>query len=245
VSGEVVALEGVSASRGELAVLHDVSLTVSHGEIVAVIGPSGSGKSTLLRVILGLIAPTHGQVRLQGAVVSADQRVLVPPEERNLGMVFQDLALWPHLSVRGNLAFALDSRPIDRSQREGRIESMLRRLELLDKRDRLPGSLSGGERQRVALARALVLEPTAILLDEPLTSLDVLLRRQLLDLLGELFAERGTAALYVTHDPREAAQLARRLVVLDHGRIIQTGPLDELRQEPENDFVRALIAEAS
>jgi iron(III) transport system ATP-binding protein len=241
----VVALEGVSASRDGVPVLHDVSLAVSRGEVVALLGPSGAGKSTLLRVVLGLSTPTDGRVRVHGTIVSADQRVIVPPEERNLGMVFQDLALWPHLTVRGNLAFALQSQRVDRSEREHRIEKWLRRLELLDKRDRRPGSLSGGERQRVALARALVLEPAAILMDEPLTSLDVVLRRQILELLRALLAEHETAALYVTHDPREAGQLAQRLVVMDHGRIIQTGRLDELRQRPASDFVRALISEAS
>jgi ABC-type sugar transport system ATPase subunit len=242
---QAIELDAVSAVRDGRAVLHQVSLTVARGEVVAVVGPSGAGKSTLLRIVLGLTPPASGLVRLVGVVVSAGERVIVPPEERNLGMVFQDLALWPHLTVHGNLAFGLESRRIERSERERRIETWLRRLGLLDKRDRRPGSLSGGERQRLALARALVLEPPAILLDEPLASLDVLLRREVLDLLREVLAEQAVSAVYVTHDPREAVRIAKRLIVMEAGRVVQAGDPVELRERPANAFVEALLAETS
>jgi len=165
----------------------------------------------------------------------------VPPEERGLAVVFQDLALWPHLTVRGNLGFGLAARRVPHREREGRIGGILERLGIADKADRYPGGLSGGERQRVAIARALVLEPRAILLDEPLSNLDVTLKRELLALFRELFREEGSTALYVTHDLREAASLGDRIAVMASGRIAQVGTFDELCASPANPFVRSLI----
>lgn len=218
-----ILLDDLSASWNGRQALRDVSLAVQPGEVVGVVGPSGAGKSTLLRVGLGLLVPDRGRVVLGGVVASDGGRVLIAPEDRNLGMVFQDLALWPHLTVHGNLAFGLGARGVARPERERRIDEILRRVSLADKRDRHPDSLSGGERQRVAIARALVLEPTAVLLDEPLASLDVLLKQQLRGLLRDLFAERRSAVLYVTHDPRELRELADRIVVLDDGLVLQDG----------------------
>ncbi|MEW6270641.1 MAG: ABC transporter ATP-binding protein [Thermodesulfobacteriota bacterium] len=236
-----ILLDELWASRAGRHALRGVSLAVRAGEVVGVIGPSGAGKSTLLRVVLGLLAPDRGRVVLHGVVASDGGRILVAPEDRELGMVFQDLALWPHLTVRGNLAFGLDARGVPRPERERRIDEVLRRVSLGDERDRYPDSLSGGERQRVAIARALVLDPAAVLLDEPLASLDVLLRQQLRDLLRELFAERRPAVLYVTHDPRELQGLAQRIVVLDDGTVVQDGTPAELRAQPRNELVRRLV----
>lgn len=235
-----IELVDVCAARGGVEVLRGVSFSVRAGEVVALVGRSGSGKSTILRVILGLLPPSRGSVALAGRPVSDGSRILVPVEARNLGMVFQDLALWPHMTVRENLAFVLEGRS-ERGEREIRIDDMLLRVSLLEHQHRLPGELSGGERQRVAIARALVLEPAAVLLDEPLSSLDVLLRRQLLALVKQLLCERGTPALYVTHDPREAAALADRLVVTDSGRIVEEGTIEELGSRPQGAFVSALL----
>ena len=235
-------LEGVSLSHGEHAVLDGVSLAIQPGEVVALAGPSGSGKTSLLRVVSGLVAPTRGVVRLRGQEVSREGRNLVPAEARRLAMVFQDLALWPHLSVHGNLAFALDARGVARSERDRRIREVLARVELVGVDTRPPAALSGGERQRVALARALVTEPDLVLFDEALANLDVALQIEMLALIEKLLGERGTTALYVTHEPRETKGLARRVLVLEAGRLVQQGTLAELAREPRTAFVRAFAA---
>jgi iron(III) transport system ATP-binding protein len=236
-----IALDRVSLSYGAHRVLDDVTLRVAPGESLALLGPSASGKTSLLRAVLGLAAPGAGAVRLGERVVSHDGRVVVPPEERNLAVVFQDLALWPHLTVEGNLAFGLSARGVKGAERSARIEAMLRRVGLDGIGRRHPGELSGGQRQRVAIARALVVEPNAVLLDEPLANVDVDLKRDLLSLLRELLRERGTTVLHVTHDLREAAALAHRFAVLEGGRLVQEGGLDELKCAPATAFVRALI----
>jgi ABC-type Fe3+/spermidine/putrescine transport system ATPase subunit len=158
-------------------------------------------------------------------------------------MVFQDLALWPHLTVAGNLAFPLRALGIEKRERARRIDALLERVLLLDQRERRPDELSGGERQRVAIARALVVQPRALLLDEPLASVDVLLRRQLIALFRALFHETGTAVLYVTHDPREAAQVGSRIAIMSEGAIVQEGTLSELRTNPRDGLVEALLRE--
>jgi len=241
-SDAAIELRDVWASRDRRTALCGVSLVVRPGEVVGVVGPSGAGKSTLLRVILGLLAPDRGTVSIDGSVASTEARTLIAPEDRKLGMVFQDLALWPHLTVEGNLAFGLEARGVARAERTRRIDDVLARVSLDDERDRRPDTLSGGERQRVAIARALVLEPAAVLLDEPLASLDVLLKRQIRELLRELFAERRCAVLYVTHDPRELSELAHRIVILDEGAVVQDGTPEEIRSQPRGELVRRLVA---
>ena len=242
---EAIALEDVRFRRADLDVLTGLSLRIDVGEIVVLVGPSGSGKTTVLRVILGLLAPHHGVVRLAGEVVSESGRAVVPPERRDLAVVFQDLALWPHLTVQQNLGFGLEMRRTSRSERENQIRAMLQRVGLADKARRLPGQLSGGEQQRVAIARALVLRPRAVLLDEPLTNLDVVLRAELLGLLRVLLVESGVTALYVTHDVREAVALRARMVVLENGRIVADGAPGALAQKPATPFVSALFAEGT
>jgi ABC-type Fe3+/spermidine/putrescine transport system ATPase subunit len=236
-----LAFEAVSFRYVDHLVLANFSLAVGPAEIVALLGPSGCGKTSAIRMALGFLAPSEGAVLLDGEAVSRDGRILKPPEERNLAVVFQDLALWPHLTVHGNLAFGLDSSGCPRRERDARIDSALRRVELLDKRSSYPGDLSGGEKQRVAIARALVLEPRAILMDEPLSNLDVTLKRELLALFRELFLERHSTALYVTHDLREADAIGDRIAVLEAGRIVQQGPLPQLRDSPATAFVENLI----
>ena len=166
---------------------------------------------------------------------------MVLPEERGLAVVFQDLALWPHLTVAGNLAFGLKSRGATPREREARIQFILGRVGLAGKELSHPGQLSGGERQRVAIARALVREPRAVLLDEPLSNLDVGLKRELLSVFRDLLKERRTTALYVTHDLREAAALGDRIAVMEQGRVVQQGTLESLRANPSSRFVRELL----
>jgi ABC-type Fe3+/spermidine/putrescine transport system ATPase subunit len=236
-----IELEGITLRYSEKRVIDGLSLTVAPGEVLALLGPSGSGKTSVLRIILGFATAQAGTVRLSGEVASEAGRLVVLPEERGLAVVFQDLALWPHLSVAGNLAFGLKSRATTAREREARIQSILGRVGLAGKERSLPGQLSGGERQRVAIARALVREPRAVLLDEPLSNLDVGLKRELLSIFRDLLKERRTTALYVTHDLREAAALGDRIAVMEQGRVVQEGTLASLRANPSSSFVRALF----
>jgi iron(III) transport system ATP-binding protein len=236
-----IELENVSVTLGANHVLEDVSLRILPGELVVLLGPSGSGKTSLLRAVLGFQAPETGVVRIDGEPVSAQGRILRPPEDRGVAMVFQDLALWPHLTVTGNLDFGLAARGVSRPARLERVGAMLSLVGLAERARAYPGELSGGERQRVAIARALVLEPKALLLDEPLSNLDAPLKRDLMLLLSELLVERRVPSLYVTHDVHEAAALGDRLAVLEAGRIVQEGSLDALRAAPVTAFVRRVM----
>lgn len=239
----VVAIEEVSVALEGKRVLDRVTLGVGRGEILGILGPSGSGKTTLLRVALGLLAPSTGRVTLDGLLASTGGRVVMAPERRGLGVVFQDLALWPHLTVAGNLAFGLTSRGMPRGERRERVAAMLDRVGLAGFGPRRPGELSGGERQRVAIARALVVEPRAVLFDEPLANLDPVRKAELLAVFRALLRDRRTPAIYVTHDLREVAELADRLAVLEGGRVVQEGALDALCTAPATSFVRAIFEE--
>ena len=236
-----IQLDGVSVLREGRKVLADVSVRVPAGETLSVLGSSGSGKTTLLRVVAGFVAAQVGGVRIGDTLVSERGRIVLAPEERDVAMVFQDLALWPHLTVHGNLAFGLDRKKVPRTERDDRIAAILARVGLSGKERRHPGELSGGERQRVAIARALVLDPRAVLFDEPLSNLDVGLKQELLALFRELLGERKATALYVTHDPREAQALGDRTAVLDEGRIVHLGRLDDLRSRLDLPFARMIL----
>ena len=238
-------LEGITLRHSERRVIDGLSLTVEPGEVLALLGPSGSGKTSVLRIILGFATPETGAVRLSGEVASEAKRLVMLPEERGLAVVFQDLALWPHLSVGGNLAFGLESKGVPRPEREARIRAILQRVGLANKERSHPGQLSGGERQRVAIARALVLDPRAVLLDEPLSNLDVGLKRELLHIFRDLLKERRTTAVYVTHDLREAAALGDRIAVIEEGRVVQEGTPESLRANPASSFVRGLLDDYS
>jgi iron(III) transport system ATP-binding protein len=230
---------------GGRRILDGASLRADAGETVALLGPSGAGKSSILRIILGFATPTEGEVRIQERLVSRAGRLLVAPEERGLAVVFQDMALWPHLTVQEHLDFGLSSQGIARNERATRVQEALRRVGLQGKEDRLPSVLSGGERQRVAIARALVLRPRAVLLDEPLASLDVALRREMLAMFRTLFQEDAVTALFVTHDLRDARRLGARVLVLDDGRISAAGTPDEVAAAKTTLFLRALSDDAA
>lgn len=236
----MIRLEGVSVRHGSSVLLDGVTLQMG-AETVALVGPSGSGKSTLLRVILGLEIPTEGTVSVAGRVASENGLELIAAEERRVAMVFQDLALWPHLDIYGNLELALKAQQVPAPVRRERIKALLAAVDMSDKSDRRPHQLSGGERQRAAIARALVLDPVALLLDEPLTSLDVVTKHEILTLLSRLFSERPLPVLYVAHDAREVVQLVRRVIVLENGRISQDGSLADLRRAPATPFVSAFL----
>ena len=213
----------VHLARGGRVVLDGASLAVGEGERVAILGPSGSGKTTVLRLLAGLAVPDAGRVLVDGRTAAAPGRLLIPPERRGIGMVFQDLALWPHLSVAGNLELGLRARGIPRAERRRRTAEMLALVELADRARSRPAELSGGEQQRVALARALVLRPRALLLDEPLSSLDPPLARRLRGVILDLHRRLGFALLHVTHDREEAEAVAGRILRLERGRLGSAG----------------------
>ncbi len=234
--GAAVELTELSKHYGEVRALTEVSLSISPGRFLALLGPSGSGKSTLIRCLAGIERPSVGSIAIGGQIV-ADRRSHTPPERRDLAMVFQDFALWPHMSVLENVRFALRRRRISRRDSHGRAQKMLDRVGLAHKRERYPHELSGGEQQRVALARALVGEPRLLLFDEPLSSLDASLRERLRIEIGTLVRECGASAVYITHDQSEAFALGDEVGVLQAGRLIQIGPPEEIYRRPAAAFV--------
>lgn len=235
-----ITLEKVTKSFGAVDVLHGIDLDIGEGEFVVFVGPSGCGKSTLLRQIAGLDRPSSGEIRIDDKLVND-----VPASDRGLAMVFQSYALYPHMSVRQNLAFGLENARMPKSEIEARIAEAARMLEIGDYLERRPGQLSGGQRQRVAIGRAIVRNPTAFLLDEPLSNLDAELRISMRAELGALHARLKTTMIYVTHDQIEAMTLADRIVVLRKGRVEQVGSPLELYNRPANRFVAGFIGAPS
>ncbi len=231
-----ITLSGIVKRFGQTEVIHDVSLQVDDGELVVFVGPSGCGKSTLLRLISGLDRPTSGTIEIDGRDVTR-----VSAADRGLAMVFQSYALYPHMSVRQNMAFGLENTRMPKAEIRDRIEGAARMLEIGELLDRRPGQLSGGQRQRVAIGRAIVREPSAFLLDEPLSNLDAELRVSMRAELASLHDRLGTTMIYVTHDQIEAMTLADRIVVLRDGRIEQVATPLELFNRPANRFVAGFI----
>jgi iron(III) transport system ATP-binding protein len=220
--GTRVEVRGLTQQFGDQTVLHGIDLEVPAGHTLALLGPSGCGKSTLLKLLAGLLEPSAGTIRFGEQIVACAEdgtRLYVPPEQRGLGMVFQDYALWPHMTVAGNVSFALEMRGVKRPERERRVEQALSRVGLGGLGARRPSALSGGQQQRVALARAIVAEPRILLFDEPLSNLDRALRTSLCQEIRDVLAQLGTTAVYVTHDHDEAETLAHRIVTLARGRV--------------------------
>ena len=216
----------------------DVSFAVAAGEIVALLGPSGCGKTTTLRCVAGLEHSTAGTIRIGGAIVSApEQGVLLPPRLRNIGMVFQSYAVWPHMTVWQNVAYPLRHRDNSRAERDRKVSEALALVGLSDYAQRSVVSLSGGQMQRVALARSLVYQPQLLLLDEPLSNLDANLRLRLRDDLREIIKRTGVTALYVTHDQAEAVVLGDRIGVMREGKLLQIGAPSEIYNRPADLFV--------
>ncbi len=235
-----VRIQALSVRYGKSTVLDRVDLEVADGEFFFLLGPSGCGKTTLLRTIAGFVEPAGGDVLFAGRSVAG-----VPPERRDCGMVFQNYALWPHLSVAENVAFGLDVRRIARDEKARRVAMALRLVRMEDFAARAPASLSGGQQQRVALARALAVEPAVLLLDEPLSNLDAALRVELRGEIREIQSRTGRTALYVTHDRAEALALADRVAVLRDGRVEQMGAPEELYDRPATPFVAGFVGDAN
>ena len=225
---------------GAAAVVDDVSFTIEAGSLVTLLGPSGCGKTTTLRMIAGLETPSEGQVLIGGRDVTA-----WAPAERNVSLVFQSYALFPHLSVLDNVAYGPRVRGVRPNAARAQARETLALLGLTGLEARLPAQLSGGQQQRVALARALVLEPAALLFDEPLSNLDARLRRRVRDEIRALQRRLGLSAVYVTHDREEALAVSDRIIVMDRGRIVEQGLPAELFESPRTRFVADFLAEAN
>ena len=232
----------VSYNKGKAFALKDMNLQVKDGEFCVFLGPSGCGKSTAMHCVAGLLKPFRGQILFDDTVMSSDKKKdFVPPQERNIAMVFQEYALYPNMSVRKNMSFALETKKAPKDEITKRVDYMAKMLSIEDLLDRKPAELSGGQRQRVALGRALVRDPQVFLLDEPLGNLDAKLRDQVRYELKKIQAELGITTIYVTHDQTEAMTMADHIVLLKDGQIMQEGSPDDLYDHPKNLFVAGFV----
>ena len=237
----VVEIKDVSMAYGRLRVFQRVSLTIRRGENLALLGPSGCGKSTILRILTGLSLPTEGEVWIGGRLASDPARVLIPPHQRDMAMVFQGLALWPNLTALQNVVLGLSGSDLPAEQRGLRAKEALEACGIGDLTRRRPESLSGGQQQRVALARALAVRPKVLLLDEPFSGLDLTIKTRLQTQIRELCAAFQLTLVLVAHDALEARALCHQAAVLENGAIQETGPLDALLANPESVTLRTFV----
>jgi iron(III) transport system ATP-binding protein len=235
-----VELRNLTKVYGDLAVVDDVSLQIAHGSLVCLLGPSGCGKTTTLRLIAGFVDPTGGEIHVGERLVSSAART-VPPERRNMSMIFQSYALWPHMTVTENVAYGLKLRKIDRDTIARKMRAILATTKLDALAERYPAELSGGQQQRVALARALIVEPETLLLDEPLSNLDANLREEMRFEVRRLHDEYRYTTVYVTHDQAEAMTTADLIAVMNHGKIEQLGTPEDIYDRPQSEFVARFI----
>ncbi len=235
-----VALEGLVKRYGRTEVVRGIDLAITEGELIVLLGPSGCGKTTTLRMIAGFIEPSAGAIRIGGETVNGR-----PPRLRNLGMVFQDYALFPNMTVAENIGFGLVERKQPKASIAGRVEEMLRLIQMEPLRRRFPAELSGGQQQRVALARALAYEPRVLLMDEPLGALDQKLREEMQREFSRIQRRLGITTVFVTHDQQEAMALADRIVVMNAGRIEQAGKPETLYENPASLFIASFIGRSN
>jgi ABC-type sugar transport system ATPase subunit len=230
---DILELKNISKKIGEKTIIADINLTLEENELLGIVGPIGSGKTTLLRIIAGLETPTTGKITIKQKTAD-DDATHTPPNQRGIGMVFQDNALWPHMSAEENIRFAHQGD-------EQHYQKLIKQLRLEDLTQRKPSSLSGGQRQCVAIARALAQKPSILLLDEPMTSLDWQFKQDMINQITRLKMEFGVSIIYVTHDQLEAFSLSDRIAVMNQGRIEQTGTPAETYHKPATDFVASFI----
>ncbi len=233
-------LEGLTKSYGSLTVVKGVNLSVDKGKLVCLLGPSGCGKTTTLRLVAGFVPANGGEIRVGGKTVSSAHST-VPPEARNMSMIFQSYALWPHMTVYENVAYGLKLRRMPQAQVTELVRTILSATQLLALAERYPGELSGGQQQRVSLARALVIKPEILLLDEPLSNLDANLREEMRFEIRRLHDEFRYTTVYVTHDQAEAMTTADIIVVMNDGRIEQSGSPEDIYERPATEFVARFI----
>ena len=235
-----VTFDNVTKRFDRTVAVGNLTLEIGEGELFFLLGPSGCGKTTCLRMVAGFAQPDEGVLRFGGRVMNH-----VPPHQRNTGMVFQNYALWPHLTTRGNVEYGLRVRKVSTAERESRVREALEMVRLEHLADRYPSQMSGGQQQRVALARALVIRPDVLLLDEPLSNLDAQLRLEMRREIKRLHEQTGITALYVTHDQEEALSIADRIAILKDGALQQAGTPRELYRHPQTRFVAAFIGETN
>ncbi len=235
-----VELDRLTKRYGSITVVNEVSLAIEKGTLVCLLGPSGCGKTTTLRLIAGFLDPTAGEIRVGGRLMSAPG-ASQPPEARNMSMIFQSYALWPHMTVAENVAYGLKLRRVPKTSMRERVDRILEATKLARFADRYPGELSGGQQQRVSLARALVVEPETLLLDEPLSNLDANLREEMRFEIRRLHDEFRYTTVYVTHDQTEAMTAADLIVVMNQGRVEQAGTPEEIYERPRSEFVAQFI----
>src|SRR5438067_13853736 len=239
-----VDLRSLTKRYGAVAAVDDVSLRIDHGQLVCLLGPSGCGKTTTLRLIAGFLEPSDGEIRVGDRLVSSPARTL-PPEQRNMSMIFQSYALWPHMTVAENIIYGLRLRKLDRDTIARKLAAILSTTKLEPLAQRYPGELSGGQQQRVALARALIVEPETLLLDEPLSNLDANLREEMRFEVRRLHDQYRYTTVYVTHDQSEAMTTADVIAVMNGGRIEQAGSPEEIYDRPRSEFVARFIGSSN
>jgi iron(III) transport system ATP-binding protein len=239
-----VELRGLTKRYGDVAVVDDISLTIAHGQLVCLLGPSGCGKTTTLRLIAGFVEPSDGEIRVGEKLISSPAQTL-PPERRNMSMIFQSYALWPHMTVAENIMYGLKLRKMDRATIGRKLDAILGTTKLAPLAQRYPGELSGGQQQRVALARALIVEPETLLLDEPLSNLDANLREEMRFEVRRLHDAFRYTTVYVTHDQSEAMTTADLICVMNAGKIEQAGSPEDIYNRPRSEFVARFIGSSN
>jgi iron(III) transport system ATP-binding protein len=233
-------LKNISKSFGDFKALDNIGLEISEGEFFSVVGPSGCGKSTLLRIISGLESPSSGDVFLEGKNITQ-----LPPQKRNIGIVFQNYALFPHMTVYENIAYGLQVKKMEKNMIKKKVNDVIGKVRITDKKDKNVSTLSGGEQQRVSLARVIVTEPGLLLFDEPLSNLDYSLRLEARDEIKRLQRDLGITSVYVTHDQSEALALSDRIAVINKGKIMQVAPPEVVYYSPENKFTAGFIGHSN
>ena len=236
----ILKVDNLTKNFGNVKAIQEVDFEATEGKVLSLLGPSGCGKTTTLRCIAGFENPGQGEIYLDNKEITH-----IPPEQRGIGMVFQNYALWPHMTVYGNLAFGLQIRKVPKPEINKRIKKVLGMVQLEGYENRYPRQMSGGQQQRIAMARALVFEPEIMLLDEPLSNLDAKLREEMRFEFTELQKKLGITAVYVTHDQAEALVISDKIVILNQGKIVQTGSPKEIYSNPKNKFVAGFIAVSS